>query len=148
MLKKVLLWFLAFLFLIQLIKIDIVKPKTIDSKAEIKTSKKIMSILKTSCYDCHSYETKMPWYGNIAPISWEVRGHINDARKWLNFQEWETYDESKKQKLYKSIYTSINFSMPIPAYVSLHKDAELTKEQREIIKKWVLSYIKNRDDIF
>ncbi|TET88933.1 MAG: cytochrome C, partial [Sulfurovum sp.] len=92
-------------------------------------------------YDCHSYETKMPWYGNIAPLSWEVRSHIKQGRAWLNFQRWESYDEDKKQKLYKGIVKSINFSMPIPMYLNLHEDAKLTKVQRDSIKKWAQSYI-------
>jgi hypothetical protein len=35
--------------------------------------------------------------------------------------------------------------MPIPMYLSLHKEAKLTKEQRNQIKNWAKSFIKERD---
>lgn len=142
MFKTIFLWLLGALLLLQAIQIDIpAPPATLDPEHEIKADEKIMSMLKTSCYDCHSYQTKMPWYGNVAPISWEVRSHIKDGRNWLNFQEWENYDEEKKQKIYKGIVKTINYSMPIPSYLSMHEDAELTQEQRRTIKKWAQSNI-------
>ena len=142
MFKIILVWLLAALLFLQLIQISIPEPESFDPKEEIKAPQKIMDMLKTSCYDCHSYETKMPWYGNIAPISWEVKSHIKNGREWLNFQTWERYDDEKKQKLYKGIVKTINFSMPMPMYLLIHKDAKLTRNQREEIKKWAESNIK------
>ena len=136
MLKKIFIIVTLFFVMIQFIQIDIVKPKEIDLSAEIEAPKEIMTLLKKSCYDCHSYDVKIPWYGNVAPMSWEVRGHINDGTAWLNFQEWKNYDEKKQKRLYKSIYESLSLSMPMPIYLMLHSDAELTKEQRRMIEKW------------
>lgn len=116
-------------------------PDNIDPKTEIKAPKEISSMLKTSCYDCHSYQTKMPWYGNIAPFSLEVHSHIKEGREWLNFQEWETYTDEKKQKIYKGIVKTIDSRMPIPMYLSMHKDANLTPKQRQDIKTWAQSQI-------
>lgn len=145
MFKKVVMWFLGFVVLIQFIQIDVVESKEIDLKVEIQAPKEIMIVLKQSCYDCHSYETKMPWYGNIAPFSWEIRSNINSGRKWLNFQEWENYDEDRKQKLYQGIYENVGFNMPIPMYVGLHKNAELTKEKKIVIEEWAKGYMKKED---
>jgi len=140
MIKKILIWVIAPLLIIQLIKIDIVEVKQVDKELEIKAPQKVLAILEKSCYDCHSYKTKMPWYGDIAPLSWEVRGHIKDARKWLNFQEWENYNEDKKQQIYKGIYKTVGKSMPIPMYLTMHKDAELSKDEESILKEWAKSY--------
>ena len=140
MIKKILIWVIAPLIIIQLIKIDIVEVKQVDKELEIKAPQKVLAILEKSCYDCHSYKTKMPWYGDIAPLSWEVRGHIKDARKWLNFQEWENYNEDKKQQIYKGIYKTVGKSMPIPMYLTMHKDAELSKDEESILKEWAKSY--------
>ncbi len=139
------MWLFGALLLLQAIQIDIPEPEAINPKAVIQAPEEIMSMLKTSCYDCHSYETKMPWYGSIAPISWEVRSHIKQGRGWLNFQKWETYDEEKKQKLYKGIAKSISLSMPIPMYLSLHEEAKLTRAQRNSIRKWAQSNIKEEN---
>ena len=145
MFKTVLMWVAAALLLAQAIQIDIPEPEAVDPKAVIQAPEKIMTMFKTSCYDCHSSETNMPWYGNVAPISWEVRSHIKQGRKWLNFQIWESYDEEKKQKLYKGIAKSISLSMPIPMYLNLHEEAKLTRAQRESIRKWAQSNIKEEN---
>jgi len=145
MFKTILMWVFGALLLLQAIQIDIPEPEAIDPKEVIQAPEEIMTMLKTSCYDCHSYETKMPWYGNIAPMSWEVRSHIKQGRAWLNFQKWGSYDEEKKQKLYKGIAKSISLSMPIPMYLNLHEEAKLTRAQRNSIRKWAQSNIKEEN---
>ena len=143
MLKQILLWSGATLVLLQFIQVSIPPiPKNIDSSLEIQLPKEIENMFKTSCYDCHSYQTKMPWYGNIVPLAWEIKSNIKHGRTWLNFQEWNNYDDEKKQKIYKGIVKSINLRMPIPMYLKLHKDAVLSKEQRQSIKKWAKSKIE------
>jgi hypothetical protein len=103
---------------------------------EIKTDPEIMSMFRSSCYDCHSYETNLPWYANVAPFSWQVKRHIDLGRKWLNFSTWEQYSEEQKDKKLEEIYRSVYFSMPLRAYVNAHPEAELTKEEREKIRQW------------
>ena len=146
MLKQVLLWTFGTFVLIQAIQVEIPEvPTNIDPKKEIQAPQEITSLLKTSCYDCHSYQTTLPWYGNIAPVSWEVRSHIKDGLAWVNFQEWGNYDEEKQQKIYKSIVTSINLRMPIPMYVKMHEEAKLTGKQRKMIKTWAGNLVKEEE---
>jgi len=45
----------------------------------------IKQILKTSCYDCHSNETRLAWFDQIAPAYWLVRQDVLSARERLNF---------------------------------------------------------------
>ena len=146
MFKTLLLWVGGALLLLQAIQIDIPKPPAhIDPKDEIKAPREIMAMLKTSCYDCHSYQTKMPWYGHISPVSLEVKSHIKEGREAVNFQEWGNYDEAKKQKIYKGIVKTINFRMPLLMYLMIHEDAKLTREQREKIKAWAKSHVKEEE---
>jgi hypothetical protein len=144
MFKQLFIWVMGTFILLQAIQIDIPEaPKTIDPKLALKAPKEIDTLFKKSCYDCHSYETKMPWYGHISPISLEVKSHVKNGRSALNFQEWENYTEAKKQKIYKGIAKTINFQMPIPMYLSWHEEAKLTKEERKQIKTWAQSHIKD-----
>jgi hypothetical protein len=146
MFKHIFIWTFGTFILLQAIQINIPEPpKIIDPKKEIQATKEIMTMFKTSCYDCHSYQTKMPWYGNISPISLEVKSHIKNGRLALNFQEWENYTYEKKQKIYKGIVNTINMQMPIPMYLTLHKEAELTQKQRKQIKTWAKRYIKDEE---
>jgi len=146
MFKHLFFWVIGMFTLLQAIQIHIPEPPAhIDPNKEIQAPKEITAMFKTSCYDCHSYQTKMPWYGNIAPFSWEVKSHIKDGRAWLNFQDWENYDEEKKQKIYRGIVKTINFSMPMPMYLKMHEEAKLSSEQRKQIKAWAQSHIKEED---
>jgi len=144
MLKHIFIWVTSAFLLLQFFQIDIPKaPDIIDSSKEIDAPAPIASLLQKSCYDCHSYQTKMPWYGHISPFSLEVKSHIKNGRLAANFQEWGNYNDAKKQKIYKGIAKTINFQMPIPMYLSWHEEAKLTKEERKQIKTWAQSHIKD-----
>jgi hypothetical protein len=83
-----------------------------------------------ACFDCHSNETRSYWYENVAPISWWVKGHVDDGRSALNFSEW---DRRRGEGAGDAAETVTNGSMP-PGYytwLGLHRDAELTSGQRK-----------------
>jgi len=146
MFKQILLWTAGTFVLLQAIQIEIPEPpKEIDPRNEIKAPQEIMGMLKRSCYDCHSYETKIPWYGQISPISLEVKSHIKNGRAAVNFQEWENYDEAKKEKIYHGIVKTINFRMPMPMYLTMHEEAKLSQKEREVIKEWAKSQIEEEN---
>ena len=37
------------------------------------------------CFDCHSNETRWPWYMFIAPVSWLTQRDVDEGREALNF---------------------------------------------------------------
>ena len=135
-------WTGAVLLLLQLVKVDIPEPPQATPADAIHAPKEITALLERSCNDCHSNTTRWPWYANIAPISLEVRGHVRDGRKWLNFDIWNQYDEEKKQKRLKGIVKTIDIKMPLPSYIWAHPEAKLSRDERESIKKWAQSQIK------
>lgn len=45
------------------------------------------NLVDRACYDCHSNQTRWPWYSNIAPVSWFVYKDVIDGREELNFSE-------------------------------------------------------------
>ena len=108
----------------------------VDPSKEIRAPKEVMAILKRSCYDCHSNQTKWPWYADVAPVSWAVRRDVIEGRKALNFSTWQSYDAAKKKELKKQIFRSVEFAMPLPQYLWMHKDAKLSKKDKEIIRNW------------
>jgi hypothetical protein len=42
-----------------------------------------------ACFDCHSNEAEYPWYSRIAPASWAVQTHVQQARDKVNYSEWD-----------------------------------------------------------
>jgi hypothetical protein len=120
---------------IQFIQVERLNPPV---TADIIVSADVKNILKTSCYDCHSNETKWPWYSKVAPISWMILDHVKDGRKGLNFSDWERIDNRRKKELQKKIIEEIdNEEMPLSKYIYLHPNAKLDITHKQIIKKWV-----------
>jgi hypothetical protein len=123
------------LVVIQFIPLEKTNPK-VDDRVAFHADKKVMEILKRSCYDCHSNETKWSIYSDIAPLSFEVHRHVDIGRAVLNFSEYENMDKIKKIKKIKRIIQTINNSMmPLSSYVLFHDEAVMGKEQRDILVK-------------
>jgi hypothetical protein len=119
----------------QVIQVEKTNP-IVEKSLEIKAPENIMKMFKNACYDCHSNETVWPWYSSIAPASWIIKGHVEDGRRSLDFTKWELYNEEEKLKKLKEIYRTVYASMPLVNYIKLHKEADLSKEQRELIREW------------
>jgi mono/diheme cytochrome c family protein len=46
------------------------------------------SLAVRACFDCHSNETRWPWYASVAPASWLVQHDVTEGRREVNFSEW------------------------------------------------------------
>jgi hypothetical protein len=103
---------------------------------EIKAPKEVMTLFRRACYDCHSNETKWPWYSHVAPMSIFVVKHVHDGRAWLNFSVWEKYNEKKKKELKNKIFRSVAMAMPLGMYLKVHKEAVLSEDEKDIIRRW------------
>jgi len=136
MLKKIVLFTIFPLIGIQFIPIDKINPK-IDETMSLHTDIQVMKILKKSCYDCHSNETKYSIYADIAPLSFGIESHISDARKALNFSNYKNIsDDIKKARLQRAIKTIKNGMMPLSSYLMFHNEAKMTQEERDILIRW------------
>lgn len=142
MLKKTLLFSLLLFIGIQFIPSEKTNPKT-DPNLALKTDADILKILESSCYDCHSHETKWPSYADIAPISFVVSAHVHDARAALNFSLWEALDpQIKAARLKRAIITVNNEMMALPSYRAMHAESKLTKEQKQRLTAWFEEELK------
>ncbi len=97
----------------------------------------VHQILKSSCYDCHSNQTRYPWYSHIAPVSYWMADHIRHGKGELNFSNWDSYGPRKKiRKLEEVVETVKSGEMPMEEYTWTHGDARLTTEQQQAIVAW------------
>lgn len=79
-----------------------------------------------ACFDCHSNETRWPWYSHVAPASWLVRRDVEVGRQELNFSDWTgAYEEEDE-----SAESVIEGEMPPAAYRLLHSSARLSADER------------------
>ena len=138
--KNIVLILVAFLVMAQFVGIEKTNPHSNISKDLLTVTHapgNIVSLLKGACYDCHSNETTYPWYTNIQPLGWWIKGHINGARRHLNFSKWSTYSEKRKKRKIKECGELIEeVEMPLTSYTWMHKDARLSDKERAILVKW------------
>jgi hypothetical protein len=97
----------------------------------------VAALLKNACYNCHSDETVWPWYSFIAPVSWGVVGHVNDARQAMNFSHWPHDDPARARKRWRRIGEAVESEeMPLRSYTWIHPEARLTPAQRQQLAQW------------
>lgn len=105
----------------------------------------VMGILKSSCYDCHSNNTRYPWYVNIEPVGWLLASHVKEGKENLNFDEFGSYSNRKGANKLRAIATTIKEgSMPIASYTIMHSDAKLNNGQKALLIDWAT---KTRDSL-
>ena len=63
----------------------------------------IGNIIRASCYDCHSNQTKYPWYSNVQPIGFLLQNHISEGNSELNLSEFGLLSNRMKRTKLKSI---------------------------------------------
>ncbi len=118
----------------QLVPVDRTNPpvqSTVAAPAAVRT------ILVKACFDCHSNETRWPWYSRIAPISWWTAGHVREGRKDLNFSIWPTFDFTSQDLILREIEKQISTdAMPPRGYRLGHPEARLTDAERQTLLAW------------
>jgi len=137
MLKKIGLGLFAIFVIIQFFRIDKENPEVVPRKDFITQEtppESVQTMLKNACYDCHSNETKYPWYSNVAPISWWLADHIEEGREELNFSEWADYPLKKQIHKMEECWEMLEEGeMPLESYLITHSEAELTSDQKEML---------------
>jgi hypothetical protein len=98
----------------------------------------VMTVLQSSCYDCHSNRTNYPWYSNINPVGWWLNNHVEEGKSELNFSDFAQYDVKRMDHKLEEVAEEVEEGhMPLPAYTWIHREAELSPEQISLIKDWV-----------
>jgi hypothetical protein len=145
MVKKIALVVLVILGLIQFVSTDKMNPVTEIENDFIQVTSpptEVANALKSACYDCHSNESKYPWYSYVAPVSWWVKDHIDEGREELNFSEWNSFSDKRKAKKLKEVIEEVEEGeMPLPPYLITHSEANLTPEQKQALVDW-FKYLK------
>lgn len=98
----------------------------------------VMSILKRSCYDCHSNYTAYPWYANVSPMSLLLANHIKNGKAQLNFTEFSQYSARRmRSKLTTTAEQVEKQEMPLKSYLLIHRNARLSDAEIKLVKDWV-----------
>ena len=98
----------------------------------------VAALLHAACYDCHSHETRWPWYAHVAPVSWLVVADVNEGRTNLDLSDWPAADPAWAAKRLGSMSEKIGYlEMPPKKYTAIHADARLTDAGRKTLTDWL-----------
>jgi len=141
--KKILIGLLVVLIIIQFIRPEKNQSDTktaADITAMYPPDAATASLMDKACNDCHTNNTKYPWYSNFQPVAWWLNDHVQDGKKHLNFSEFGTYRLRKQYHKMEEVIEQVKEGeMPLNSYTWTHGDARLTAEQRAQITGWAQS---------
>lgn len=119
---------------VQFVPVDRTNPP-VTTRARVPSD--VEPLLRRACFDCHSNETKWPWYSRVAPVSWLVADHVKDGRKNLNFSTWPVLDPGAESHLLHEIEEVIEGGeMPLKSYLLGHPEARLSDAEKNMILRW------------
>jgi hypothetical protein len=105
--------------------------------AQVQVSPEARAILDRACRDCHSNETRWPWYSNVAPVSWFVVDHVNHGRRHFNYSDWAQYPAEEADRiLMNTCAFARKESMPLPSYRVMHRGARLSDADITALCDW------------
>lgn len=88
-------------------------------------------LVRAACYDCHSNETRWPWYARIAPASWLLTRDVEEGREVMNFSEWSFSPEEAALVAVAIEEVVRDGEMPPRQYRLVHPEAQLSAAERQ-----------------
>lgn len=99
--------------------------------------KQVMDILQRSCFDCHSNESRWPWYAYVAPVSWLVVHDVDEGRRELNFSHWGDLSQKQRESAASEVLEEIDSGkMPLDIYLRMHSEARISDADFAVLEAW------------
>ena len=97
----------------------------------------VADVFQRACADCHTNDTRWPWYSKVAPVSWWIVDHVEHGRSHLNLSEWGAMSLDDQDHALEEVEEVIEEGeMPLPSYVRGHPEAELTDAEKQALIRW------------
>ena len=136
---RILLWVAAAVLLLFL-GLQLVRPALENQPvtAEFEAPLEVKRILRNSCYNCHSNETKLAWFDRIVPAYWLVASDVRQARSRLNFSEIGAQPAAAQRGVLFEAVNQIQLgAMPLPSYRLAHPEAAVTPDQLTVLRAYL-----------
>lgn len=91
-------------------------------------SQQTRTLFMRACADCHSNETKWPWYSHVAPVSWLMAHDVDEGREHFNISVWGHQKKNKGDEAAEEVREG---EMPPLVYLPAHPEAWLTTEEKQ-----------------
>lgn len=97
-------------------------------------------VLRRACFDCHSHETRHPWYRHLPVAGLVMAQHIRNGREELNFSMWDVMPaEQRAEAIHEMLEAVQEREMPTVDYVLLHPQARLSDPQVAALQRDALT---------
>ncbi len=94
-------------------------------------------VFERSCQNCHSERTEWPWYSYAPPVSWLIEADVAAGRQHMNLSHWDTYTTEQKIDLLTKMSVEVrNHRMPLPKYLAIHPEANLSDGDIVLLNGW------------
>ena len=98
---------------------------------------RVMSVLRRACFDCHSNQTRWPWYARVPPSSWLVLRDVERGRGQVNFSRWGLYNAFDRADILDRVCELVsNGKMPLWPYRVMHAEARLDDTDVATLCDW------------
>jgi hypothetical protein len=82
-----------------------------------------------ACFDCHSHQTRWPWYASVPLVGWWIEDHVVEGREHLNFSTWD----APGKEAHEAAEVVEEGEMPLSSYLPLHGEASLTDDEKRAL---------------
>lgn len=107
----------------------------------------VKSVLRQKCGDCHSTQTRWPWYSRFAPASWLMESDVTEAREQMNLSLWESLPDEDILTLRAEIAgVARAHTMPPLQYRLAHSDVAVTDDDAKLLRDWARGHATGRLD--
>ena len=141
MLKKILIGLAAALLAIQFVRPEknlSSGPGKDDFLVRHPAPPEVKRLLEVGCYDCHSDNTRYPWYAEFQPVAWWLDAHVQDGKREFNFSSFGGLSAKKQASRLEEVIDQIaSRKMPLKSYTLAHRDAVFTAEQVKLVNDWL-----------
>ena len=97
----------------------------------------VMSVLPRACFDCHSDNTRWPWYAQLPIASHLIARDVKDGRGQVNWSRWEEYNRfDRAGMLDKMCELASTGQMPPWQYRILHWEAQVSDTDLSALCAW------------
>jgi Haem-binding domain/Cytochrome P460 len=109
--------------------------------AEIDAPAEVRAVLRNSCYNCHSNETRLSWFDQPVPAYWLVAHDVKEARGRLNFSEIGKLPAAAQRGMLFEAVNQIRLgAMPLPSYRQAHPKSAVTAEQLAVLERYLAPF--------
>lgn len=139
MLKKFLLALVALFILIQFFRParNNSGDRTHDISNKYRVPDTVAVILDKACNDCHSNNTRYPWYAEVQPVGWWLANHVDGGKRHLNLNSFTSLPIARQKKRMDDCIEQLdNGEMPLDSYTWIHTSAKLSEGEKAALKSW------------